>query len=382
MDNEKQDTIVQPLPIKTGAEQTELYYPLLKEKRIGIVSNQTGMIGPVHLIDSLVSAGFDVQVIFAPEHGFRGHAEAGEKVSSDHDPVTGIRVISLYGSHFKPSQEDLTGLDIMIFDIQDVGARFYTYISTMHYVMEACAEAGIPLIILDRPNPNGFYVDGPVLKPDFRSFIGMHPIPVIHGMTVGELSLMINGEGWLGEAMQCDLTVIPVAGYTHKTIYELPVAPSPNLQTPQSVLLYPSLCLFEGTVMSVGRGTDTPFEVFGHPLWPDKTFSFTPESRPGYAAKPPCMGQICYGMNLHDDADSLKQHPRLELKWLLDAYAFLHEKTDFFSTNMFDKLTGSSQMRQQIIEGKSEKEIRESWQPGLDEFKQKRKKYLLYEDFE
>ncbi len=376
-----QDSLAKP-PILTGAEQTEKYFPLIENKKVGIVTNQTGVIGKVHLVDSLVSAGMNVLRIFAPEHGFRGQAEAGHKIQAGVDDKTGIRVVSLYGSNFKPKAEDISDLDIIIFDIQDVGARFYTYISTMHYVMESCAQADIPLLILDRPNPNGFYVDGPVLDPQFRSFIGMHPIPVVHGMTVGELAQMINGEGWLEGGIQCKLTVIPVSGYTHSTLYELPVAPSPNLQSPESVLLYPSLCLFEGTVVSVGRGTDTPFEIFGHPFWPETPFSFTPESRPGYAANPPHLGKICFGMNVHDYADSLKNNPKLELKWLIDAFRFLNETTDFFSENMFDKLSGSSVLRQQILDGKSESEIRQSWQPKLDEFRQKRKKYLLYEDFE
>jgi len=368
--------------LQTGAEQTALYFPLLNNKKVGIVTNHTGRIGKVHLVDSMVKAGIDVVKIFAPEHGFRGHAEAGEKVQSDTDPATGIKIVSLYGSHFKPAQSELKGIDIMIFDIQDVGARFYTYISTMHYVMEASAEANIPLIILDRPNPNGFYVDGPVLQPQYQSFIGMHPIPVVHGMTTGELALMINGEGWLKDGLLCNVTVIPVNNYTHATLYELPEAPSPNLQTIQSIYLYPSLCLFEGTVMSIGRGTDYPFEVFGHPKYPDKDFSFKPESRPGYAAQPPCMGELCYGINLHEYADILIAKPKLELKWLIYSYNAMHKNISFFQNNMFDKLAGNSELRQQIIAGKTEEEIRQSWQPQLNEFKAKRKQYLLYEDYE
>lgn len=374
-------SFVEPV-LKTGAEQTTLYYPLLEGKKIGVVSNQTGMIGEVHLIDSLSNAGFQIIKIFAPEHGFRGFAEAGEKVGSETDEKTGIPLISLYGNHFKPTPEDMKSIDIMIFDIQDVGARFYTYISTMHYVMEACAELDIPLIILDRPNPNGFYVDGPVLQAGYESFVGMHPIPIVHGLTVGELAQMINGEGWLKNGIQCSLTVIPVSGYTHKTIYQLPIAPSPNLQSTEAMYLYPSLCLFEGTVMSVGRGTETPFEMYGHPNYPDKSFSFIPLSKPGFALNPLYLNETCYGQMLHDYAQHLIADPKLEIQWLLDSYRQLSIESAFFKINMFDKLTGSSIMRQMILEGKTEQEIRKSWQPQLDEFKQIRKKYLLYEDFE
>jgi uncharacterized protein YbbC (DUF1343 family) len=373
-----QDTIEEEPLFKTGAEQTELYFPLLKEKKIGIVTNQTGIIGNMHLVDSLTSEGFEISTIFAPEHGFRGHAEAGEKVKSDIDEKTGIRIISLYGSYFKPAQKDLEGIDIMIFDIQDVGARFYTYISTMHYVMEACAEAGIPLIVLDRPNPNGFYVDGPLLDPAFKSFIGMHPIPIVHGMTVGELAMMINGEKWLENGITCKLTVIPMANYTHDMVYHLPIAPSPNLQSPQSIYLYPSLCLFEGTVMSVGRGTDTPFEIFGHPEFPAKEFSFTPVSKPGFSAAPLHMDKICFGLNLAKYADTLLLNPKLELKWVIMSYNLMPDKKNFFKSNMFDKLTGSSSIRNQIIEGLTEEEIRTTWQADLDEFKKKREQYLIY----
>jgi len=373
-----QDTSAQEAIFKTGAEQTELYFSLLEGKKIGIVTNQTGIIGNIHLVDSLTFAGIEIATIFAPEHGFRGHAEAGEKVKSDIDAKTGIRIISLYGSYFKPAQKDLEGIDIMIFDIQDVGVRFYTYISTMHYVMEACAEAGIPLIVLDRPNPNGFYVDGPILDPAFKSFIGMHPIPIVHGMTVGELAMMINGEKWLENGDTCNLTVIPMANYTHDMVYHLPVPPSPNLPSPQSVYLYPSLCLFEGTVMSVGRGTDTPFEIFGHPDFPMKEFSFTPESRPGFSATPLHMGKTCYGLNLANYADTLLMNPKLELKWVIMAYNMMPDKKNFFKNNMFDKLTGSSSIRNQIIQGLTEEEIIKTWQSELDEFKKKREQYLMY----
>ncbi len=367
--------------IKTGAERTELYFPLLEGKNIGVVTNQTGIIGDVHLIDSLLSANINIVKIFSPEHGFRGESGAGEKIISSIDPHTGIEIISLYGTKFKPTKQDIAELNIMVYDIQDVGVRFYTYISTMHYVMEACAEVGIPLIILDRPNPNGFYIDGPVLEHKYKSFIGMHPIPVVYGMTVGELAIMINDEGWLKGGIKCSLQVIPVENYTHKTLYHIPVAPSPNLQSMKAVYLYPSLCLFEGTVLSVGRGTDTPFEIIGHPLYPVQKFSFIPENRPGFAVNPPFMNEVCYGLKLSNFADSVIVNPKLEIKFLIDAYDHLHNKTDFFNPNMFDKLAGNSTLRKQIKEGKSEEEIRQSWLPQLEDFKQKRKKYLLYEDF-
>jgi uncharacterized protein YbbC (DUF1343 family) len=370
------------LQIKTGAEQTEKYFDLLIGKKIGIVTNQTGVIGKVHLVDTLLQAGFDVMRIFAPEHGFRGHAEAGEKVASSIDSKTGVQVVSLYGSNFKPDLKDVMGIDIMIFDIQDVGARFYTYISTLHYIMEACAQANTPLLILDRPNPNGFYVDGPLLRPEFTSFIGMHPIPIVHGMTIGELARMIQGESWLNNGLKCEMTIIPILNYSHADLYQLPIPPSPNLQSMSAIYLYPSLCLFEGTVMSVGRGTDFPFEVFGHPLFSDGTFSFTPESRPGFAAKPPFMGKVCYGLHLTDYVDTLLENPRIELKWLIRSYELLHDKTSFFQNNMFDKLTGSSELRKQITSGVSEEHIRAGWKSDVDNFKAIRTKYLLYDDFE
>ncbi len=374
--------IIENKQIKVGAEQTELYFPILKNKKIGILSNQTSIIAHQHIVDTLVNAGFEIECIFAPEHGFRGHAEAGEKVSGSIDSKTGIKVISLYGKNFKPAKKDIENIDIMIFDIQDVGARFYTYISTLHYLMEACADAEIPLLILDRPNPNGFYIDGPILNLDFQSFIGMHTIPIIHGMTIGEIAQMINGEKWLANKQECKLTIIPIANYTHTDLYELPIAPSPNLQSMQSIYLYPSLCLFEGTIISVGRGTDNPFEIFGHPLYTNHTFSFTPESRPGFAAKPPYMGEKCFGLNLVEYVDTLLANPKLELKWLIDAYQALKDKANFFNNNMFDKLTGSSILRQQIISGMSEDKIRDSWKNELNNFKIIRKQYLLYDDFE
>lgn len=370
------------LPIKTGAEQTELYFPLIKGKKIGIMTNQTGTIGKTHIVDSLKNAGFNLIRVFGPEHGFRGQAEAGEKITSNIDKKTGIEVVSLYGANFKPKASDLKDIEILIFDIQDVGVRFYTYISSLHYIMEAAAENNIEVIVLDRPNPNGFYVDGPILKPDFKSFIGMHPVPIIHGMTIGEYAKMINGEKWLKNEIQCKLTVITIANYTHSTHYTLPIPPSPNLQSQESIYLYPSLCLFEGTIMSLGRGTKMPFEIYGHPKYPKTEFSFTPISMPGFAVNPPHKDVLCFGRNLKNYADSILAKPQLELKWLIDSYVSLNKPANFFLSNMFDKLSGSSQFRQQIINGISETEIRKSWEKDLVEYKKIRKKYLLYEDFE
>lgn len=365
-----------------GAERTELYFPLIAQKQIALVCNHTARIKNRHLVDSLFLAGFQIVRIFSPEHGFRGTAEAGEPVAHHIDPFTNIPVISLYGKIKKPLPEHMQHIDIVIYDIQDVGARFYTYISTMHYIMESCAEHNIPLIILDRPNPNGFYVDGPILHPSYQSFVGMHPIPIVHGMTVGELALMINGEKWLTNGKTCDLTVIPMKGYTHKTLYKPPVPPSPNLQTYQSILLYPTLCLFEGTVMSIGRGTDFPFLVFGHPLWPDTSFAFTPVSKPGFAANPPHLNQKCFGKYLISYADSIIKQPYLRIEWLIEAYKTLEDKTQFFHHATFDRLAGNSTLRKQIIDGLSADDIRISWQEQLQAFKQSRKKYLLYPDFE
>lgn len=370
------------LPIKTGAEQTELYFPLIKGKKIGIMTNPTGTIGKTHIVDSIKNAGFNLIRIFGPEHGFRGQAEAGEKITSNIDTKTGIEVVSLYGANFKPKASDLKDIEVLIFDIQDVGVRFYTYISSLHYIMEAAAENNIHVIVLDRPNPNGFYVDGPILKPEFKSFIGMHPVPIIHGMTIGEYAKMINGEKWLKDGIQCQLSIIPIANYTHTTHYTLPIAPSPNLKSQESIYLYPSLCLFEGTIMSLGRGTNSPFEIYGHPKYPKTDFSFTPISIPGVAANPPHRNVLCHGRNLKNYSDSILNNPQLELKWLIDAYESLNKPANFFLNNMFDKLSGTGELRQQIIKGISEEEIRKSWEDDLVEYKKIRRKYLLYEDFE
>jgi len=367
--------------VKVGAECTADYFPLLKDKNIAVVANHTALIKDVHLVDSLLRASFKVVKVFAPEHGFRGDAEAGAHIGNSIDQKTGLPVISLYGKDFKPKASDLKDVDIVIFDIQDVGARFYTYISTMHYVMEACAENNKTLLVLDRPNPNGFYVDGPILEKEFKSFVGMHPVPIVHGMTIAEYAQMVNGEGWLKNGIKCDLKYVRVNNYNHTYYYILPVKPSPNLPNMNAVYLYPSLCLFEGTDLSVGRGTDKPFQVIGHPEMLNGPYSFTPKSVPE-AKNPPHLGKLCKGYDLADFADLfIKNYKKLYLFWLIGAYENAKEKDKFFN-NMFDKLAGSANMRKQITEGKTEEDIRKTWQEDLDKFKRIRKKYLLYPDFE
>ena len=337
----------------TGAACTGEYLPLLNGKKVAIVANQTSMIGETHLVDSLLSLGINIKRIFSPEHGFRGIADAGEHLDDYNDGKTGLAVISLYGKRLKPVKEDMEGLDIVLFDIQDVGLRFYTYISTMHYMMEACAENNVVFMVLDRPNPNGFYVDGPVLDTAWRSFVGMHPVPVVHGMTVAEYAQMINGEGWLKDSLMCELYFVKCKNYTHKTYYDLPVKPSPNLPNLRSIYLYPSLCFFEGTCMSVGRGTDFPFQIFGHPDYPDTGFTFTPRSIEGAASNPKHVGEICNGVDLsHIPFDFVHNNRRLILDWLIDAYSNMDNKDRFFN-NYFDKLAGNSTLREQIIAGKS-----------------------------
>ena len=368
--------------ILTGADQTNLYTTYLKGKNIGMVVNQTSVIGNrlTVSVDSLLKLGIAVKKIFGPEHGFRGNASNGAKVDDSVDPKTGLPVISLYGKHFKPTPADLQGIDLMIFDVQDVGARFYTYISTLHYVMEACAENNIELLILDRPNPNGYSVDGPVLDTAYHSFVGMHPVPITHGMTVAEYAQMINGEGWLKNRMQCKLKIIKVANYTHSSPYVLPVNPSPNLNTAQSILLYPSLCLFEGTSLSVGRGTLFPFQVVGHPSLKGKyTYAFTPVSIAGMSEDPPQKNQVCYGIDLENyDTSALRKTGKLNLSWLIELYKAYPDKAHFF-TAYFTSLAGTNVLRKQIEAGKSEQEIRDSWEPALTNFKAMRLKYLLYQ---
>ena len=368
----------QPKSIKTGAENSA-YLPLLKGKRVGIVTNQTGILSnKTHEVDFLLEQKINLQKIFAPEHGFRGTADAGEHVVDGKDAKTGLPIISLYGDNKKPKPEQLAEIDILIFDLQDVGARFYTYISSLHYIMEACAENNIQLIVLDRPNPNGSIVDGPILEKEFTSFVGMHPIPLLHGMTIGEYAQMINGEKWLhpstssGLAIQCKLTVIPCLNYKRDMVYSLPVKPSPNLPNDQAINLYASLCLFEGTNVSVGRGTEKQFQIYGSPFLPKSEFSFTPI--PNFGAKePPYKNQMCYG----EDLTKAPKVNKLELKWLLKAYNETSDKSKFFIP-FFTKLAGTKKLQQQIEAGTSEAEIRKSWEKGLTNFKVMRKKYLIY----
>jgi uncharacterized protein YbbC (DUF1343 family) len=363
--------------IKPGAWRTEHYLPLLKNKNIAIVSNPSSTIGEMHMIDSLLKAGVRISCIFAPEHGFRGLHDAGKEFDNVVDPKTGLIIKSLYGKNKKPSQDILKGIELMVFDIQDVGVRFYTYLSTLHYVMEACAENNIKLMVLDRPNPNANYIDGPVLEEDCKSFVGMHPVPIVYGMTLGEFAMMINGEGWLEDGMKCDLQVVPCENYTHESQYILPVPPSPNLPTANSVNLYPSLCLFEGTVISVGRGTDYPFEVYGHPELPETNFSFTPESRPGFALHPKYEGQRCYGKDMRLSLSEKGRTDHLSLSELISCFKNFPRKAEFFNS-YFEKLAGNKSLQKQIESGMSEEKIRETWQDNLNHFKEIRKKYLIY----
>ncbi len=365
--------------VKVGAQQAALYFPLLEQKNIAVIANQTSLIGEEHLVDSLLTLGIPVKKVFSPEHGFRGIADAGELIGNTLDVQTGLPIISLYGNHKKPTKADLSGIDLVVFDIQDVGVRFYTYISTLHYVMEACAENQISLLVLDRPNPNGFYIDGPVLDTALRSFVGMHPVPLVHGMTLGEYALMINSEGWLKNALKCHLQVIPCKNYTHKIRYELPVKPSPNLPNKQAVCLYPSLALFEGTVVSVGRGTDFPFQVYGHPALKG-TFEFTPQSTAG-AKKPKLENELCRGKDLRQtDCEKTLNGSAFTLAYLIEAYGELQNQTAFFNS-FFAKLAGTHELQKQIENGWYEAEIRQSWEPALSQFRTIRSRYLLYEDF-
>ena len=359
--------------IKTGADNYTEYLPLLAGKKIGIVTNPTGILGnKTHLVDFLLDQKVALEKIFAPEHGFRGTADAGEHIVDGKDSQTGLPIISLYGENKKPKPEQLTNLDIIIFDIQDVGARFYTYISSLHYIMEACAEQKIEVIVLDRPNPNGNIIDGPTLEIKNTSFVGMHPIPLLHGMTIGEYAKMINGEKWLLNGIQCNLTVIPCLNYKREMTYSLPVKPSPNLPNDQSINLYASLCLFEGTNVSVGRGTEKQFQIYGSPFLPKSKFKFTP--KPNFGSKDPVFkNQLCFG----EDLSNIPKVKQLELKWLLKAFNKTKEKSSFFNA-FFIKLTGTQKLQEQIEANLSEVEIRKSWQKGLNDFKEMRKKYLIY----
>lgn len=382
--------------VLTGADNHKSYLPLLKNRKIGILTNQTGTVKDItilsessvedeltiqtfeskielkHVVDFLIENEVNVQKIFAPEHGFRGTADAGELIKDGKDSKTGLPIISLYGNNKKPTPEQLSGIDVMLFDLQDVGARFYTYISSLHYLMEACAENNIPLIVLDRPNPNGNIVDGPTLEMENKSFVGMHPIPVLHGMTIGEYAKMINGEKWLNNGIQCDLTVIECLNYDRNKPYSLPVKPSPNLPNDKSINLYASLCFFEGTNVSVGRGTDKQFQIFGSPFLKNMDYSFTP--KPNLGAKDPLHnGKVCYGRDLSE----VENVNRLELKWLIEAYQNTPDKTKFFN-NFFIKLAGTSKLQQQIEQGLNEVEIRKSWEKDLEAFRKTRDKYLIY----
>jgi uncharacterized protein YbbC (DUF1343 family) len=378
-------TAKEKIPV-TGADQISEYISYLKGKKVGILVNQTSIIGSKPIVDSLVALGVNIVTIFGPEHGFRGTASNGDKVNDSVDPKTGIPAISLYGKQKKPTKDQMAAIDLMIFDIQDVGARFYTYINTLGHVMEACAETNKEMLILDRPNPNGFMVDGPVLEDHLHSGIGMYKIPITHGMTIAEFAQMINGEGWLPNKMQCKLKIIKVANYTHDTPYTLPVMPSPNLNTQQSVMLYPHICMFEGTIVSQGRGTYMPFTVLGAPLLKGKyDFSFTPKSIKGMSETPLHQDTACYGLDLRKyDLKHIEKTGQIHLKWLIEMYNAYPDKARFFdrmqSKQMgdFDKLSGTENLRKQIIAGASEDEIRKSWEPGLSDYKTLRKKYLIY----
>lgn len=368
--------------ITVGAARLDQYLPLLEGKRVAILTNQTAVVGDTHLVDTLLALGVHIAKIFGPEHGFRGDADAGASVGNVVDPKTGIPVISLYGKHNTPTDQELADVDVMVYDIQDVGTRFYTYINSMQRFMEAAAKNNKPLIILDRPDPNGFYVDGPVLEPAFHSGVGMQPIPIVYGMTIGEYARMLIGEHWLSDpTLKPDLTVIPCAGYTHDSLYTLPVRPSPNLPDMASVYLYPSLCLFEGTQLSVGRGTPYPFQLFGHPSLPDSLYSFTPRGTPG-ATHPKLEGQLCHGFLVTTDAaEALKMvDHRIRLSWVMEAYRLFPDKDKFF-ISYFGKLAGTGALQTQIRGGWSEARIRRSWEPALRRFNQIRRRYLLYPDF-
>ncbi len=369
--------------ILTGADQTQLYFSILKGKKVALFANPTSLIGKTHLLDTLISSGINVVTIFGPEHGFRGKADAGEHIDNDIDSKTGISVISLYGNHKKPTKDDLKNVEVMLFDIQDIGVRFYTFISSLEYYMEAAFENNKLLIILDRPNPNGFYVDGPVLDTAFKSFVGMQPVPIVYGMTIGEYAKMLIGEKWIRTKSSKNMLVIPCKNYNHESKYVLPVNPSPNLREMQSIYLYPSICFFEGTVMSEGRGTDKPFQIFGHPSLPSNLYSFTPKPNEG-AKSSKCFNEACYGWNLSGSIDNTIKlvSKKIQLKYLIDAYQLFPEKDSFFlKNNFFNKLTGNDILMSQIKKGISENEIRKSWQPKLKKFKAIRKKYLLYPDF-
>ena len=357
----------------TGAEQLDVLLPKLSGKRVALILNQTSVVKRTHLADTLKTRGVNIMKVFAPEHGFRGNAADGEPVNDSIDVKTGIALVSLYGKNYKPKPEQLADVDILIFDIQDVGARFYTYVSTLTYVMEACAENGKKLIVLDRPNPNGNYVDGPILQPAFRSMIGLHPTPIVHGLTIGEIAGMINGEGWLEGKKKCSLELVKLKNWNHTDEYSISIPPSPNLPNDQAIRLYPSICFFEGTVISLGRGTPMPFQVLGNPELKNMPFQFTPIAIKGFSIHPPLENKLCFGIDLR----SVKAERKLDLSYLLKFYQAYPNKEKFFIP-YFDKLAGTAALKQQIKAGLTEEQIRESWKAGLDDFKTKREKYLLY----
>lgn len=364
--------------IGVGANQTTKYVPLLEGKTVGVVANQTSVIfkenSYIHLVDSLILLNIKIAKVFAPEHGFRGKADAGEHIDDGIDAETGLPVVSLYGANMKPSHDQLKGIDVMLFDVQDVGVRFYTYISTLHYIMEACAELDIPVIVLDRPNPNGHYIDGPMLDEAVKSFVGMHPVPIVYGLTIGEYGMMINGEKWLDKGIQCKLTVVPLENYTHVSEYDLPILPSPNLPNAKSINLYPSLCFFEGTTVSCGRGTDMQFQIFGAPFLPKDSFNFSFTPQPNFGSKAPKhQGELCYGSDLRH----INKLNEINLDWLIESYKFASNKKTFFN-DFFPKLAGTKLLQKQIEKGLSSDEIRASWKPGLESFNKVRSKYLLY----
>ena len=376
---EIEDIIVKILPVQTGAEITTEYLPLLQNKKVGLVANHTSYINQTHLVDTFIQLGVNIQRVFAPEHGFRGDHDAGANIKHGTDEKTGLPIFSLHGSTKKPSVESLAGIEVMVFDIQDVGARFYTYISTLHYVMEACAENNIPLIVLDRPNPNGHYVDGPVLKMENQSFIGKHPVPVVYGMTIGEYAQMINGEKWLKNEVTCDLTVVELANWNHQTTYNLPIPPSPNLPNQLSIYLYPSLCFLEGTEMNEGRGTEIPFQVYGHPNYADTSFSYTPKAIKGKSMYPKFKEELCYGKDLSDlNPDSIQKWNTINWTYLLDAYQNTKTQKFFNRPDFFVLLEGQNKIIP-AIQNNSLDSLITSWKPEIDAFKTIRKKYLIYE---
>lgn len=366
--------------MQVGADRGGAYLPILHSKRVAVVANQSSMKGEQHLVDFLMEHKVDVKKVMAPEHGFRGKASAGEHIKDGKDSKTGLPIISLYGKNKKPTEAQLKDVDIVLFDLQDVGARFYTYISTLNYVMEACAQYGKKLIVLDRPNPNGYYIDGPILEPAFKSFVGMNPVPVVHGLTMGEYAQMVNGEGWLTDHIKCQLEVVKCKGWDHKTAYKLPIKPSPNLPNKLAIALYPSLCLFEGTTVSVGRGTDKPFQMIGAPYFSEGGTTFTPQSNEG-AKSPKYEGEACRGFDLADFGEYyIDGLGEIYLYWLIEAYKLSPNKDKFFN-NFFDKLAGTDKLRKAVIEGQSVDQIKRSWEEGLRTFKSQRAKYLLYPDF-